>query len=86
MNIMYSIRINSKVKSKYWVRTQKFGISITKDPEEPLRVDKYNLNYLWWEDIFKEMKKFRAVFELFDGESSDIPHGYKKKISTLSLI
>ena len=42
-------RIIAKVKSKYWVRTHKFGIRVPKSVAEAKRLDKANGNTLWWE-------------------------------------
>ena len=40
-------RIISKVKSKYWTRTHKFGIRIPKSVEEAKRLDRENGDTLW---------------------------------------
>ena len=69
-------RIISKVKSKYWVRTHKFGLKIPKTVEEAIKIDKENDNRLWWEAICKEMKDVRIAFEVFEGSEKDIPPGY----------
>ena len=71
-------RIISKVKSKYWVRTHKFGLRIPKTVEEAITIDKENGNKLWWEAICKEMRDVRIAFEVFEGSENDIPHGYQK--------
>lgn len=71
-------RIISKVKSKYWIRTHKFGIKIPKSVEEAKRFDEENGNTLWWDAICKEMKNVRIAFEAFEGSESDIPIGYQK--------
>jgi len=70
-------RIISKVKSKYWVRTHKFGLKIPKTVEDALRIDKENGNHLWWEAITKEMKDVRVAFEEFEGSEKEIPPGYQ---------
>lgn len=71
-------RIIAKTKSKYWVRTHKFGIKIPKTVEEAKRFDQENGNTLWWDSIVKEMKNVRIAFEIWEGEESDIPPGYQK--------
>ena len=71
-------RIISKVKSKYWVRTHKFGLRVPKTVEEALQLDRENNDNKWWEAICQEMKNVRIAFEAFDGNQSDIPPGYKK--------
>ena len=70
-------RIISKVKSKYWTRTHKFGIRIPKSVEEAKKIDRENGNTLWWEAICKEMKNVRVAFERYDGDSDDLPPGYQ---------
>ena len=64
--------IISKVKSKYWLRTHKFGIRVPKTVEEENRLYQQNGNHLWWDDIFKEMKNVRIAFNIFDGEVNDL--------------
>jgi hypothetical protein len=71
-------RIISKVKSKYWTRTHKFGIRIPKDAEEAKRLDRENGDTLWWDAICKEMKNVRIAFEEFEGDISDLPSFYQK--------
>ena len=69
-------RIVSKVKTKYWLRTHKFGIRIPKNVAEARLIDKENGNHLWWNAILEEMKNVRVAFEEFDGTEKDIPPGY----------
>ena len=71
-------RIISKVKSKYWLRTHKFGIRIPKTIEEACRLDRENGNNLWWEAICKEMKHIRPAFEVFKGKQHDLPPGFQQ--------
>ena len=40
-------RIISKIKSKYWIRTHKYGIRIPKSVKEALEIDEQNKNTLW---------------------------------------
>ena len=69
-------RIISKVKSKYWQRTHKYGIQIPKSVAEALRLDKENGNTLWWDAICQEMANVRIAFEEYDGEGT--PTGFAK--------
>ena len=69
-------RIISKVKSKYWLCTHKFGIRVSKTVEEAKRLDKQNGNHLSWEAICKEMKNGRVAFDIFDGDINDLK-GYQ---------
>ena len=70
-------RIIAKTKSKYWLRTHKFGIRIPKSVEEAIRLDKQNGNTLWWDAIMKEMKNVRIAFEEHEGTEKDIPPGFQ---------
>ena len=63
-------RIISKIKSKYWTRTHKFGVFIPKSVQAAKAEDARNGNTLWWDIICKEMRNIRITFELFD---EDIP-------------
>ena len=71
-------RIIAKVKSKYWVRTHKFGIKIPKNPIEAKAFDEENGNTLWWDAICKEMMNVRPAFEVWDKPESDLPVGYQQ--------
>ena len=71
-------RILAKVKSKYWVRTHKFGIKIPKNVKEARDFDRDNGNTLWWDAIMLEMKNVRIAFEEFDGKEEDIPSGFQE--------
>ena len=69
-------RIIAKVKSKYWLRTHKFGIRIPKTVQEAKQLDQQNGDHLWWEAICKEMKNVRIAFEEFDGDVNNLK-GYQ---------
>ena len=60
-------RIISKVKSKYWRSTHKFGIEIPKSVAEAYRIDKETGTNHWTRVIEKEMKNVRVAFEKIDG-------------------
>ena len=49
-------RIISKVKSKYWMKTHKYGIQIPKTVKQALEFDEIEGNALWREAIANEMK------------------------------
>ena len=70
-------RILAKVKSKYWLRTHKFGIRIPKSVEEARKIDEQNGDTLWWDAMCKEMKNVRPAFEVFEGSEDDIPRDYQ---------
>ncbi|KAI2499334.1 Reverse transcriptase (RNA-dependent DNA polymerase) [Fragilaria crotonensis] len=71
-------RIIAKVKSKYWLRTHKFGIRIPKSVKEAREIDAENGNTYWWDAILKEMKNVRPAFEVWEGTKEDIPPGYQQ--------
>ena len=70
-------RILAKVKSKYWLRTHKFGIRIPKSVEEAKKIDEQNGDTLWWDAICKEMRNVRPAFEVFEGKVENIPKDYQ---------
>ena len=70
-------RIIAKVKSKYWIRTHKFGLKVPKSVTEVIAIDRENGDTLWWDEICKEMKNFRIAFEEFKGDKEDILPGYQ---------
>jgi hypothetical protein len=55
--------ILSKIKSKYWERTHKCGITIAKMVAQVQAIDKENSDTLWWDSIVMEMKNVRPAFE-----------------------
>ena len=60
-------RMISKVKSKYWKTTHKFGIEIPKSVEEAYRIDRETGTSHWTRAIEKEVKNVRIAFEKVDG-------------------
>jgi Reverse transcriptase (RNA-dependent DNA polymerase) len=71
-------RIIAKVKSKYWIRTHKFGIKIPKNVAEARAFDAENGNTFWWDAILKELKNVRPAFEVWEKGVEDIPIGYQQ--------
>ena len=71
-------QIISKVKSKYWLRTHKFGIQIPKVVKEAKRFDQENGDTLWWEAICNEMRNVRPAVEVWEKEVEHIPPGYQQ--------
>jgi hypothetical protein len=67
-------RIIAKLKSKYWLRTHKFGIKIPKTVAEAKQLDQENGNNLWWED----MRNVCPAFEAWDKSKAEIPIGYQQ--------
>ena len=70
-------RILAKVKSKYWLRTHKFGICIPKSVEEAKEIDEQNGDTLWWDTICKEMRNVCPAFEVFETQVENIPKDYQ---------
>ena len=61
-------RIISKVKSRYWKQTHKFGIELPKTVAEAYAIDKKTGTNHWTKAIEKEMSKIRGMdaFERYD--------------------
>ena len=69
--------ILSKVKSKYWERSHKFGIRIPKSIREAIEIDKENGDSMWTDAIAEEMNKVRIAFELYEDSITSLI-GYKQ--------
>ena len=65
-------RITAKVKSKYWMKTHKFGIRVLKTVEEAKSLDQASCDHQWWDAICQEMKNVRIVFDTYDGDIDDL--------------
>jgi hypothetical protein len=74
---LFRNRVIAKVKSKYWIRTHKFGIKIPKTVDEARRLDAENGNTFWWDAIMEEMKNVRPEFEAWEKSAAEIPPGYQ---------
>ena len=68
--------IISKIKSKYWDRTHKYGIRIPKSVKEVFEIDQENKNKLWQDAIELEMKNVKVALELCETNPKDLM-GYK---------
>lgn len=62
-------RIISKVKSKYWRTTHKYGIRLPKSVDEALRFDEETGTDFWAQAIKKEMSKVRVALKV----EEDVP-------------
>ena len=71
-------RIIAKTKSKYWLRTHKFGIETPKTILQARQIDANCGNTLWWDAICKEMKNVRPAFEVFEGDEHQLPSGFQE--------
>jgi len=68
----------AKVKSKYWVRTHKYGIEVPKTVKKAQELDVINGDTKWWDSILKEMKNNRVAFEEWEGTVDEIPKDYQE--------
>jgi len=75
--IKKQIAIISKVKSKYWQKTHKYGVRVLKKVRKARGIDDKNGNTLWQDTISMEMKNNRIAFEDFDGKIQDLK-GYEQ--------
>jgi hypothetical protein len=66
-----------KVKSRYWLKTHKYGVRLPKTVAEALALEKENNNTLWNDAIQKEMKNVKVAFH-FLNEEEQVPIGYKQ--------
>ena len=71
-------RIIAMTKSKYWLRTHKFGIEIPKSVLQARQINAKHGNTLWWDAICKEMKNVRPAFEVSEGGIQQLPSGFQE--------
>jgi hypothetical protein len=62
-------RIISKVKSRYWKTTHKFGIRLPKTVQEALDIDRTMGTDLWRQAINKEMTRVKVAWVTHDGHT-----------------
>jgi hypothetical protein len=62
-------RIISKVKSRYWKTTHKFGIRLPKTVEEALEIDRVTNTDFWRKAVNKEMAKVKIAWATHDGHT-----------------
>ncbi len=70
-------RLISKVKTRYWQRTHKFGIRMPKTVAEALKLDAENGNTLWHDAIQKELKNVQVAFKFLE-EGETVPRAHKE--------
>ena len=70
-------QIISKLKSKYWQRTHKYGIRIPKTVQKAYTIDRENNNAYWTEAIREEMEKIKGAVRIHDGALRDLV-GYQQ--------
>ena len=68
-----------KVKSKYWQRTNKYGLRLPKSVKEAYEIDDENQDSMWADAIKDEMLKIINATEVHDGkEQVLIDDGFKR--------
>ena len=60
-------RIISKVKTKYWKTTHKYGVRLPKNAAEVSKIDQENGNDPWEKAINKGTKKAKGAYEEVEG-------------------
>jgi hypothetical protein len=70
-------RIISKVKSRYWKKTHKYGIKLPKDAKRAMEIDAETGTDFWAKSLSKEMKNVRPAFNILD-EGASKPVGFKE--------
>ena len=69
-------RLIRGAKTKYWLKTHKYGIQLPESIKEALAVDKETGTTFWRDAIEKEMKNAMVSFEFSD--DNKIPVGHQK--------
>jgi hypothetical protein len=67
----------SKVRSRYLLRTHKFGIEVPKSVKRALEIDEETGTTFWRDAIEKEMKNNNSAFEILPN-GTKVPVGYKQ--------
>jgi hypothetical protein len=70
--------IISKIKSKYWQRSHKYGIQMPKSPKEAYTLDKQNGNTLWLDGTEEEKKKVLVSFKESEEQDPSKLKGYQE--------
>jgi hypothetical protein len=71
--IKHRNRIISKVKSRYWKTTHKFGLGLPHSVAEAFAIDKRNCNNFWRVAIEKEMSQIKGM-GAFERYKKATPH------------
>ena len=69
-------RLISGAKTKYWLKTHKYGIRLPKSIKEALQIDRETGTDMWAKAIAKEMKNVIVTFEFT--EEDVVPRGHQK--------
>jgi hypothetical protein len=71
--------IISKLRSKFWQKTHKYGVRIPRTISEGKDIDQANGDTRWTDAIQLEMKNCRIAFEVYNGNIQELV--YYQKIS-----
>jgi hypothetical protein len=71
------IAIISKLKSKYWQRTHKYGVRVPRSMNKAKEIDQTNGDSRWMDAVKLEMTNVRVAFEVYDGDTDELV-GYQK--------
>ena len=69
--LIHRNRIVSKIKSKYWRTSHKFGIRVLNTLKEAYEIDRQLGTDFWTKGIAKQMKNVHIAFQNFDGVTPD---------------
>ena len=64
---------NLKSKLKTLDFQLKYGVEIPKSVKDAIEIYKSNVNTLWWEVIFQEMKNVMIYFEIYEVNVKELP-------------
>jgi hypothetical protein len=64
----------SSAKTKYWLKSHKYGIRLPKSIKEALQIDKETGTTFWTDAIRKEMKNVMVTFEFTDNDVTPVGH------------
>ena len=70
--------IVSKTVSKYWQKTHKYRVRITKLVKEVLHINKENGDTKWGDAIVQAMGNVRPDLPVHEGTKADLPIGYQQ--------
>ena len=77
-NLKKSNHIIMKVKSKYWLKTHKFGIKVPNNIKQSILHNNEKGNMLWWDAMCQDMKNVCPEFDTWEKTEGNIPSGYQE--------
>ncbi len=70
-------RILKKVKTKFWLLTQKYGLELPKSVAQALAIDKRTGTLFWKKAIEKEIQNVFPAFEFLENDDHQVPPGFQ---------